>query len=121
MGFICECWNQRAVKAMDAHTHSKIRRKRLNKRCVPTRTLMTTVIWGKKGVLMVEYMQHGTAISSEVCCETLKELCRDIQNKRCGMLTHGVVLLHDNARPNTAAHTRALVEHFNWELFDHLS
>jgi hypothetical protein len=24
-----------------------------------------------------------------------------------------------NARPHTAAHTRVLFEHFNWELFDH--
>jgi histone-lysine N-methyltransferase SETMAR len=29
------------------------------------------------------------------------------------------VLLHDNARPYTAAGTRALLEHFSWELFDH--
>jgi transposase len=35
------------------------------------------------------------------------------------MLTSGVVLLHDNACLHTAAHTRALLEHFNWELFDH--
>jgi transposase len=35
------------------------------------------------------------------------------------MLTSGVVLLHENARPHTAARTRALLEHFNWELFDH--
>jgi hypothetical protein len=35
------------------------------------------------------------------------------------MLACGVVLLHDNARPHTAAGTRALLEHFNWELFDH--
>jgi transposase len=44
-----------------------------------------------------------------------------IQNKMHGMLTYdvGVVLLHDNARPHTAARTRALLEHFNWELFDH--
>jgi hypothetical protein len=32
-----------------------------------------------------------------------------------------VVLLHDSARPhmNTAAHIQALLEHCNWELFDH--
>jgi transposase len=30
------------------------------------------------------------------------------------------VFLHDNARPHTAACIRALLEHFNWELFDHL-
>jgi transposase len=29
------------------------------------------------------------------------------------------VLLHDNARPHKAAHTRALLQHFNWKLFDH--
>jgi histone-lysine N-methyltransferase SETMAR len=37
------------------------------------------------------------------------------------MLTSGVVFLHDNARPHTrsVACTRALLEHFNWELPDH--
>jgi transposase len=37
------------------------------------------------------------------------------------MLTSGVELIHDNARPckSTVARTRALLEHFNWELFDH--
>jgi transposase len=35
------------------------------------------------------------------------------------MLTYGVMLLHDNSRPHTAARTRALLEHFNWELFDY--
>jgi transposase len=35
------------------------------------------------------------------------------------MLTSGAVILHDNARQHTAARIRALLEHFNWELFDH--
>jgi transposase len=35
------------------------------------------------------------------------------------MLTSHVVLLHYNTRPHTAARTRALLEHFNWELFDY--
>jgi hypothetical protein len=37
------------------------------------------------------------------------------------MLTSSVfiVLLYDDARPHTAARTRALLEHFNWELSDH--
>jgi transposase len=34
------------------------------------------------------------------------------------MLTSRVVL-HDNVRQHTAARTRALLEHFNWELSDH--
>jgi hypothetical protein len=35
------------------------------------------------------------------------------------MMKSGAVLLHGNARPHTAAGTRALLQLFNWELFDH--
>jgi hypothetical protein len=66
-------------------------------------------------VLMVEFMQQG-ATMSEVYCEALKN---KKHNKRHRMLTSSVVLLHDNTRLHTAACTRALLEHFNWELFDH--
>jgi hypothetical protein len=58
---------------------------------------------GQKTVLMVEFMQQGTTIMSEVYCEAPKVLHRVIQNKRHGMLTPGVVLLHDNACLHTAA------------------
>jgi histone-lysine N-methyltransferase SETMAR len=44
---------------------------------------------------------------------------RATQNKRRRLLISGVLLLHDNTRPHTEARTRALLEHFNWELFDH--
>jgi transposase len=68
---------------------------------------------------MVEFMQQVTTITSEVYCETLIKLHRIIQNKRRGMLIYSALVLHDNAHPHTAAHIRALLEHFNWELFDH--
>jgi hypothetical protein len=83
------------------------------------RKLMTAVLWDRKGVLMVEFMQQVTTVISEVYCKTLKKLCRAIPNKRRGMLTYSVVLLHDNACLHTAARTRALLEHFNCELFEH--
>jgi hypothetical protein len=47
-------------------------------------------------------MRQGTTVTSQVWQH----------NKKRGMLTSGVVLLHDNMRPHTAAHTRALLEHF---------
>jgi transposase len=64
-------------------------------------------------------MEQGTPITSEVYCETLQKLRKATQNKRSGMLTSGVVILHDNAPLHTAARTGILLEHFNWELFDH--
>jgi hypothetical protein len=51
--------------------------------------------------------------------QNTKKLHRAIQNKRLGMLISGVVLLLGNAHPHTAARTQALLQHFNWELFDH--
>jgi hypothetical protein len=48
----------------------------------------------------------------------IKKTAYDYSEQRRGMLTYGVVL-HDNARPHTAARTRPLLDRFNWELFDH--
>jgi hypothetical protein len=61
-----------------------------------------------------EFMQQGTMVTSDVYCMV-------IQNERCGMLNSVVAPLHENVSPLAAAHTRALLEHFNWELFDHPS
>jgi hypothetical protein len=71
--------------------------------------------------------QSATEIHRRLCrvygdnvmSETVNKLRRSIQNKWCGMLTKGVVLLHDKARPHTAARTNALMNLFNWEIFDH--
>ncbi|GBM09283.1 hypothetical protein AVEN_129823-1, partial [Araneus ventricosus] len=35
------------------------------------------------------------------------------------MLSGGIVLLHDNARPHTAAATQELLDQFGWEIFGH--
>jgi transposase len=35
------------------------------------------------------------------------------------MVTRGLVLLHDNARPHTSAQTQALITSLGWEQFDH--
>jgi hypothetical protein len=63
---------------------------------------------------------HATRIHNDFR-SVLRNIKRTIQNKIREMLTSGVVLLNDNARPHKAAGTRALLEHFNWELFDHQS
>jgi hypothetical protein len=103
--------NQRSVKTVNSYTCTK--------QAKSARNLIAAVFLDKKGVLMVEFMQHGTTITSEVYCKTLNELCRAIQNKRDGTLTSGEMFLHDNVCPHTGACTGALIKHFSWELFDH--
>jgi hypothetical protein len=88
------------------HTQSPNKLKKF-KQTLSARKLMASVFWDRKGVLMVKFTQQGRITSSEVYCKTLKKLRRAIQNKRHGMLTSGVVFLHDNAHPHTATHTRA--------------
>ena len=77
------------------------------------------VFWDRQGVLLVEYLPLGTTINSAVYCETLKKLRRAIQNKRHGMLSATILLLHDNGRPHSAAQTQDLITSFRWEQIDH--
>jgi histone-lysine N-methyltransferase SETMAR len=99
------------------HAHAPNKPKKF-KQTSSARKPIAAVYWDREGVLMAEFMQQGTTMS-EVYCRTLKKLLRAIQIKWCGILTSGIVLLHDNARPNSAACTEALLEHFSWELLDH--
>ncbi|GFU07926.1 histone-lysine N-methyltransferase SETMAR [Trichonephila clavipes] len=59
---------------------------------------MASVFWDRQGIVLLEFMALGTTINAATYCQTLKRLRRAIQNKRRGMLTNGVRLLHDNAR-----------------------
>jgi len=99
------------------HTSSATKTK--FKQTTSTRKNMCTVFWDRKGVLLVDFLPQGSTFNAGVYCETLKKLHRAIQNKRCGMLSQGVVMIHDNARPHTAAAMQNLITTFGWEQFDH--
>jgi hypothetical protein len=68
---------------------------------------------------------HATRNHSNVTSvlRNTNKFCMTIHNKRSETLISGVllVMLHNNARPHTASRSRALLEHFNWVLFDHPS
>lgn len=57
---------------------------------------MTTVFWDSEGILLTEFMEPETTINAAIHYETLRKLRKAVQDKRHGMLTKGVVLLHDN-------------------------
>ena len=67
----------------------------------------------------MDFLPQGSIINAGVYCDTLKKLCRVIQSKQCGMLRQSVVMVHDNARPHTAATVQNLIMTFGWEQFDH--
>ena len=88
------------------HTGSPKRKK--FKQTFSTRKTMCTIFWDRQGVLLVEFLPQGTTINSAACCERLKKPRRAIQNKSRGMLSATILLLHDNARPHSAAQTQEL-------------
>ncbi|KAJ4426888.1 hypothetical protein ANN_26687 [Periplaneta americana] len=98
------------------HSGSPVRTK--FKETLSVRKVMCTVYWDRKGILLIDFLPRGETVNADRYCETLQKLRRAIQNKRRGMLTAGVVLLHDNACPHTARRIAAVLTEFGWELFD---
>jgi len=80
---------------------------------------MCTEFWDRQGIFLVEVLPQGTTVNSAVYCETLKKRRRVIQNKRRGMLSTTILLLHDNGRPHSAAQTQDLITSFRLEQMDH--
>lgn len=59
-------------------------------------------------------MESETMFNADVYCQTLlHRLWKTAQNKRRGMLTSGVVLIHGNTQPHSAALTQQLLAQFN--------
>ena len=78
-----------------------------------------SVFWSRKGILLVDFMPPGATINAAAYCDRLTRLRRATQNKRRGILSRGVYLLHDNTRPHSVHITTALLEKFKWDILDH--
>jgi hypothetical protein len=65
------------------YTHSQNKPKKF-KPTLSARKQMATVFWDRTGVLMVEFMQQGTTITSEVYGETLKNCVGPFRTKGVG-------------------------------------
>jgi len=99
------------------HTSSPTKKK--FKQTFSARKIMCMVFWDHYGVLLLDYHPNGQTINAQVYCDTLQCLCRAMQNKRWGLLSSRVVLLHDNAHLHMAWQTTALLQQFRWDIMDH--
>ncbi|GFV34573.1 histone-lysine N-methyltransferase SETMAR [Trichonephila clavipes] len=99
------------------HSGSPVRTKFKQTMSVPK--VMCTVFWDRKGILLIDFLIRGETVNVDHYCEILRKLRRAIQNKRCGMLNAGVVLLRYNARPHAARRTAAVFTKFGRKLFYH--
>ena len=73
-----------------------------------TGKVMVTLFWDEKGVILEHYTPRGTTVTSASCSDLLQNHLRPaIKSKRRGLLSSGVLLQHDNARPHIASTTVA--------------
>ena len=98
------------------HTHSPRNKKfrtsiSVKKHCVR--------LWDTKGILLVDFLPPAATIYAAAYCDNLTRPRRATQNKRRGMLSRGLCLLHDNSRPHSAHITTAVMEKFKWDILDH--
>jgi hypothetical protein len=67
---------------------------------------MLTVFWDSQEVLLAHFQKYDENVNSSSYCKVLLKLENAIHRKRPGQLARGVLLHHDNARPNTAKVTQ---------------
>ncbi|KAK8406892.1 hypothetical protein O3P69_007447 [Scylla paramamosain] len=82
--------------------------------------VMLTVFWDSRGPILEHYLETGSTVNSERYSDMLiNKLKPAIRNKRRGLLSEGVLLLHDNARPHTAVHTINILQELHFEVLEH--
>ncbi|GBP34285.1 Mariner Mos1 transposase [Eumeta japonica] len=68
------------------------------------------VAWDWKGIIYYELLPPGKTINSGLHCQQLMRLEQEVENKRPeSMNRKGVILHHDNARPQTSLATQQIL------------
>jgi len=81
---------------------------------------MLTAFLESQGPILKTYQDRGTAVTSATYCHILqRELKPAMHSKRREKLSKEILLLHDNARPHTAAHTLETLKQLRWEAMEH--
>jgi histone-lysine N-methyltransferase SETMAR len=81
---------------------------------------MLTLFWDERGVILEHYMPRGNTVNSATYADLKNHLRPAIKSKQRGLLSTGVLLQHDNARPHTARSTVATIQDLSFECLSHL-
>ncbi|GFY61702.1 hypothetical protein TNIN_430171 [Trichonephila inaurata madagascariensis] len=67
--------------------------------------------------ILLKVIEPDVSINAQWCTQTLDKLHKVIKNKRQSMLSSGVIILHDNAKPNVAK--MCIEVRKKWEVLEH--
>ena len=81
--------------------------------------IMMTVFWDSKGVLMTDFLEHKKTVTAVYYADLIRRLHDAVKEKRRGMLSRGVLLLHDNASSHKARLSQAAIRESGFEEPNH--
>lgn len=81
--------------------------------------VLATVFWDNQGVILVEFLEKGSTINSDIYIATLRKLKEAIRKKRPQKDIHAIQLHHDNARPHTSFATNQVIAKMGWSVIPH--
>jgi histone-lysine N-methyltransferase SETMAR len=119
-----ECWvhyfQPETKRASMERRHSSLPKPKKVRTTRSAGKLMLTLFWNYKGPILEHYMPRGLTINSESYCGLLQNHLKPaIRSKRRGLLSSGVLLQHDNARPHTARATAKKIMNLRLECIPH--
>ena len=83
--------------------------------------VMMMIFWDKDGVLLTEYLPRRTTISGPCYASIIERLRSVIVEKRPGKVSHGVLLLHDNAPIDKGIIVQAAIRQAGFIELNHLA
>ena len=81
--------------------------------------VMASVFWDSKGLLLIDYLPIRSTITGAYYSDPMVNLRQAIKTKRRGMLTRGVLLLHDNAPVHKSRVAQATINQMGFEQLAH--
>lgn len=81
--------------------------------------VMLSVFWDQSGIILTDYLEKGKTITGQYYSNLLVKLREEIKKKRRGMLTRGVLLLHDNAPAHSSVAACQTARRCGFEILPH--
>jgi len=78
-----------------------------------------TFAYDCNGVIMTDRVPSGTTVTAAYYRQCLQKLRRKMHANRTDLLENGVLILHDNARPQRCKDVRELLERYSREVLPH--
>ena len=84
-----------------------------------TGKIMMTIFWDNQDIVLINYLSHGNTINDQYYASLTNRLRSAVLEKRRGKLSHGVLLLHDNAPVHKSNIAQAAIRRVSFTELNH--